>query len=268
MSFTAEDIDVWFVDLCDADWSGASAERTLTDDERARAERFRGDVRRRRFRASRVALRSILASHLGCVAASLRFESGPLGKPRLASGMSEAGVEFNLSHSEDVAAIAVAPRTPVGVDIECWREMPELEGLAARFFTAAEAAVLRRAAPSDRLQTFYRCWTRKEACIKAWGTSFSIGLHTFDVHADAMTPMTVARSGDGYGVLTVIDLLPPPGFSTAVAVAGGAGRVTSTLVAAGTRVHDMVTRTPTPEVTPGTPLRQGHDSAQTDVRRA
>jgi 4'-phosphopantetheinyl transferase len=129
-------------------------------------------------------------------------------------------VEFNLSHSEDVAAIAVAPHSPVGVDVEHLRAMPDLEGLASRFFTTAEATALGTAIPAARLRAFYRCWTRKEACIKAWGTSLSIGLNTFDVHADSVAPVTVTRSG--HRELTVLDLPSPPGFSTAVAVDGAA----------------------------------------------
>lgn len=107
-------------------------------------------------------------------------------KPSLktdAVGEREAGemLRFNLSHSGGIALLALATRRDVGVDVEFMRDQISTDDLANRFFSHRESATLRALAPELRRTAFFKCWTRKEAFIKAKGGGLSIPLDQFDV---------------------------------------------------------------------------------------
>ncbi|WP_119154011.1 4'-phosphopantetheinyl transferase family protein [Caldimonas tepidiphila] len=157
----------------------AAALQNLSHEELERAARFVFERDRRRHLAAHCALREILARATGREAAWLRFESGPHGKPALAPAASRCS--FNMSHSEDLALIAVAPRGELGVDVEVLREVPDALPLAERHFTARERQELLRApAGAARHLAFLRGWTRKEACLKALGTGLSLEAAGFE----------------------------------------------------------------------------------------
>jgi 4'-phosphopantetheinyl transferase len=154
---------------------------TLSPDERARADRFHFSRDRNRFVAGRGQLRCLLGRYLLEDPGRVRLAYGPRGKPRLASEPAAARLSFNLSHSGAQALCAVAPGAAVGVDVESLRAWEDAASVAGRYFSASEAAALRRTAPGLRAAAFLTCWTRKEAFIKATGDGLSLPLHEFDV---------------------------------------------------------------------------------------
>jgi 4'-phosphopantetheinyl transferase len=121
----------------------------------------------RRSDRAEVALRTALGMYLDRPPESLAFALGPGGKPELA-GPAGRDVHFSLSHSGDRCAIAVSEE-PVGIDVEEIRELPELEGIVRSRFAPDEAAEILTLSGEQRLRAFYRCWTRKEAYLKATG---------------------------------------------------------------------------------------------------
>jgi 4'-phosphopantetheinyl transferase len=171
---TGSDIALWLVDL-DADpgsWDAA----LLSAPERERAQRFRFEVHARRYRASHAALRLILGQATATDPTAVRFTEGVHGKPRLA----HAGPHFNMSHSAGWALVGLCPSHAIGVDIELIIPMDDAAALAERNFTAAENAQFWGTPPDQRLEAFFRGWTRKEACLKALGSGLSIEPHTFE----------------------------------------------------------------------------------------
>lgn len=160
--------ELWSVDL--AVVPTADALNSLSDDERARAARFVFEHDRRRFLAAHAALRQRLAARTGVAAAALRFVVGPFGKP----GLDGVRCSFNLSHSQDLALIVMAPDGEIGVDVECLRPVPDAHALAEQHYTAAERAALHGAGPLGRDRAFLMGWTRKEACLKAIGSGLSV----------------------------------------------------------------------------------------------
>ena len=132
----------------------------LSTDERERAARLRHPLHRQRFVLAHAFLRRTLGERLGRHPAKLMFDHGPAGKPLLDD------LYFNLSHSGDLAAVALSTRLPVGVDIEALQPI-DAQSLARVHFTPSEAALL--ADLTDPLPAFYRLWTRKEAVLKAHG---------------------------------------------------------------------------------------------------
>ena len=164
---------VWRVPLDDVSQLEAYLP-TLSAEEQARADRFFRDVHRRRFVIAHGALRRILADYLDVMPGVLEFVTGEHGKPALTpiAGPQPAAVEFNLSHSGDLALVAVTRANPVGVDVEQWDEGVECMELAERFFSPNERRALRALAkaPNHVVAGFFAAWTRKEAYLKATGS--------------------------------------------------------------------------------------------------
>lgn len=162
----------------------------LSADERDRAERFRFERDRSRYIVGRGQLRCLLARYLGALPRELRFEYGAFDKPSLAG----SDVRFNLAHSGSVVLFAITRLGEIGIDVEI--EDTELadERLADRFFSPAEVAVLRTLPSAERPRAFLRCWTRKEAFVKARGDGLRLALDTFDVSLDSGQPIAVLRT--------------------------------------------------------------------------
>lgn len=102
----------------------------------------------------------------------LRVSASAVGKPFLEAS---PGIEFNLSHSSGITLIAFAT-VRVGVDVELVRPIPDAERITAIYFSHREQHALARTRLEDRQTAFFRCWTRKEAYVKAieWGVSPSL----------------------------------------------------------------------------------------------
>lgn len=174
-----ESIDVWRIDLATANDLEACFSM-LDADEQARADRFRFSKHRRRFILAHAAVRGILAARLGVPPCALNFCRSAHGKPYLESA--DAPV-FSLSHSHEMALLAVAAEGELGIDIEWCRDLAHAE-MAQRFFAADEAAALAALPPDRQREGFFACWTCKEAYIKAKGLGLSLPLHAFSVAID------------------------------------------------------------------------------------
>ena len=167
----------------------------LAVDERERADRFHFPVHRNRFILGRAALRRILGRSLGRPAGEIRFVYGPQGKPEMSP--SEKGVEFNVSHTEYLALIAVVPDRQVGVDVESINRQLEWNELAERFFTPAESRYLKSLTAEENRRNFFRLWTAKEAYLKAIGKGLSVGLNKVEFSiTDPHLPRIMATPHD------------------------------------------------------------------------
>lgn len=153
--------------------------------ERSRAKRFRSHTMRRRWTVARAGLRGILASHCGCSTSNVEFATGEFGKPELSGAAAASGFRFNLSHSGNMAVVAVAPDFDVGIDIELKKPIRDWPGVAARFFAPKENVQLMALEEPRRIDAFFDCWTRKEALIKATGEGLSARLDEFEVSLSA-----------------------------------------------------------------------------------
>ncbi len=161
------EIHLWRIPLDDA--SRLESTRTvLSPDEITRAARFIFEPDRNRFIISHGALRMLLARYLSTEPSALEFRTGPNGKPALIQTFTD--LRFNLSHSADLALIAIARGREVGVDVERVQKDILFEQIAEHYFEPAEAWDLRIAPLHERAVRFFDLWTRKEACLKAEGT--------------------------------------------------------------------------------------------------
>jgi 4'-phosphopantetheinyl transferase len=189
----------------------------LSAGERARAERLAAEHLTRRWSRARAALRGVLAAYAGADPAVVRIErapcvrcGGPHGKPFLAAPEAAGWLRFNLSHSGDLALVAVAHGREVGVDVEEMRPGRPLARIAERGFTAAEHAGLRSLPEDERDRAFYRLWARKEAYLKATGeglAGWSAPRGELDREGWDLEDLEV---GGGYAAAVAV---APPGYS-------------------------------------------------------
>jgi len=174
-------VDLWTVPLT------RECPTHLSEDEVARANRFRFEEDRIRWIRARSSLRLILARYEGGDSAAFVFRYGKHGKPAL---VSTTDIEFNLSHASDWALVAVSRRVPVGVDIERLRDNVEMAKLLERL---GETDL-----PDSRPDLYHR-WTQREAKTKATGAAL------FDRPA---------------GDIHAIDIGAPEGYAASIALVG------------------------------------------------
>jgi 4'-phosphopantetheinyl transferase len=163
----------------------ADLEHTLSEVERDCAHRFHFTKHRLAYVFAHAVLRDVLSRYLNRPAAALRFDKDSFGKPFLSHNTPVASLEFNLSHAGALVLIALSARRRIGVDVEEIRPMDDFTAIAEAHFTPRERAFIFNHAPAYRERAFFRCWTRKEAYIKAVGKGLSIRLNSFDTFIDA-----------------------------------------------------------------------------------
>jgi 4'-phosphopantetheinyl transferase len=176
-----DEIQVWRFPLT---LPAAAISRLLNDlsaAEKKQAGQFRLERAQQRFILRRAAVRRLLSVSLAQAPALIPMEAVPFQKPCLAASLNQRRLQFNTSHSGDWALIALSLDRAVGVDVEQHRALPEADELARRYFSPAENAQLGEFPSARRLEKFYDCWTRKEACLKALGTGLAKPLTDFTV---------------------------------------------------------------------------------------
>jgi 4'-phosphopantetheinyl transferase len=177
-------VTIWQISLDQPPSRPGADVAELSPAERARADTFVAARDRARWLALHVAARRILGAALGVPPAQVAFTSGAAGKPALACEHA-SDWEFNLSDSGALGLLAMARGVPLGVDVELMRRTPAIEAVATAHFSVRECAALQALAVADRTAAFYRCWTRKEAYIKALGTGLGHPLESFSVSMEA-----------------------------------------------------------------------------------
>jgi 4'-phosphopantetheinyl transferase len=194
---------------------------TLAPDERERAARFCFERDRRRFVAARGQLRAILAGYGGVAPERLRFRYGARGKPSLADGCNPDGIRFNLSHSDDLALVAIARGREVGADLECVRPLDDL--FVSRCLAPQEQAALRALPAEEGTEALMRYWVRKEAFMKATGLGLGQRPELVEFLVDRDAPPRLATvNGDRAAArrYSVVDLTPAAGYVAAVVAEG------------------------------------------------
>jgi len=198
-------------------------EQTLRQEEHGRAKRFVSEGDRRDFVAARGILRTLLGKYLECTPESVQFWHGPRGKPAISSSSSTHPLRFNLSHSHGLVLIGIAQDHEVGVDVELIRGEVAGEAIASRYFSEKEFEELSELPAGMKAEGFFRCWTRKEAYIKARGEGLSIPLKSFSVSLKARTQEVLQSPDHTEWCLQSLD--PEFGYAGALAAEGNTVQV-------------------------------------------
>ena len=189
----------------------------LSEAERHRALALRSPIHRAHWIRARAALRDVLRRYIGSKLPS-RFRTGMFGKPEL---QDHDWLRFNLSHSGQWALIAVAREREVGIDVEEVRRI-DPEAVIRSSFSFAEREALSRLTGGAQLDAFYRCWTRKEAFVKALGLGLHADLTAFDVSVEAQPMLLdVRRPLPFHSRWTLADIQVDSRYKAAIAVQEG-----------------------------------------------
>lgn len=181
MQIEPHEIHIWSANLVITPEQENNKMALLSMDEREKALRFHFPIHRQRYIAARSTLREILSFYLTSAPQDIVFSYSKNEKPLLLIPR-ESPLQFNLSHSDDLAIYALTLHHPIGIDVEKIKESYH-PGIAERFFSSQENNELMRLPVKDRIIGFYRIWSRKEAIIKATGKGLSTPLSAFSVSA-------------------------------------------------------------------------------------
>ena len=215
------DIHVWIIGPVQLKPEAGTSHSLLCADESERAARFKLPGHGPQWAFFRSAMREILGQYTNSPPDELRFGYDNNGKPGLLAPSTKTALEFNLSHSGELALLAITHIAPVGVDIEQAKEFDNRDELVARFFSETEQRAYEALPHPERISAFYHCWTRKEALIKALGLGLSAPLDAFDVSLTPSSTWQVAHTRPPLPQDLAFPLLqidPAPDYRAAVAL--------------------------------------------------
>ncbi len=184
LEISSTHVDVWLTSTDPGEEQVQKYKKLLSATEIARADKFVPGHKRREYIITRGVLKQVLSRVTGLDASGLDFSYGDHGKPYLDINRAGKNIAFNVSHSHGMALVAITLGGRLGVDVEKIR--PELDwlDLAERYFSASEYQALSKCPNDSSLMSFFTCWTRKEAFVKAVGDGIARGLSEFDVSID------------------------------------------------------------------------------------
>jgi 4'-phosphopantetheinyl transferase len=228
------EVQIWRADLAELPGDLDIYVQKLSPLEAQRAARHKAGQVRMQFAAARACLRVLLGNLLDLPASEVPLILSASGKPELSPDCGHT-LFFNLAHSRETVLIALCRESPVGVDLEYLDRQTNALDIASNYFTPREFRQIQETGePSARQQAFFRCWTRKEAVVKADGRGLSIPLNSLEVPVldrAASTPVRIVASGSAPDPETwfVTDLAMGDAIAGAFA-AGSKGLETSTFV--------------------------------------
>ena len=217
------EVTVWRVRLDPGDRE-AQMRTVLSPDESERLRRLdRSDVGRR-WLVSRAALRELLATELEIDPAEVRLKLGEHGRPGLDASSHSSDLDFNLSHSGELALIGVTRGLRIGVDVERLRPGRDPLRVAGRYFSPAEVAAVKAFPAGERPEAFLRYWTAKEALAKGLGLGLQAPWGELELVRRPGGSMAPVRLTEEWQLLE-IDV--PQGYQATLAAAAMEVRVTT-----------------------------------------
>jgi 4'-phosphopantetheinyl transferase len=151
----------------------------LSETELERADRFAAADDKARFEQRRAFRRFCGATALGSSPplSEILFEETENGRPYLSDS---PDLWFSFSSCRSGILGAWSSTHGVGVDVEDRTRELEAAELARQFFSVAEAEAVEGVGGVERLRTFYRFWSLKEAALKSIGEGLPFGLDAFE----------------------------------------------------------------------------------------
>ena len=208
-------VHVWKVALATTHAALNDLPALLSSAERERGARFSFERDQARFLSCRASLRILLARYTGIAPEKIAFRYEPQGKPALAG---VAGWQFNVSHSRDLAAIAISRYEADGVDLELIDPQFPRDEVAPDILSADEMRDLAALPAASQPPHFFQLWTLKEALLKAVGGGLSLDPRDIRLRLDAnLVPELISAPPD-FTYSTLHRFTPEPGFAAALAV--------------------------------------------------
>lgn len=178
-------VHVWKVNLESPAHPLVFYDTILSAEERERADRFYFEKDKNHYTVGRASLRLLVGRYLSLDPASIQFELSEFGKPGYPNS---SDLQFNISHSGGLALMGFTVQSEIGVDLEKINPEIEIQKIASRFFAPSEQEEILQLPITQQAAAFYRCWTSKEAFIKAHGQGLSLPLDQFEVEVHPEKP--------------------------------------------------------------------------------
>ncbi|BBA79124.1 4'-phosphopantetheinyl transferase [cyanobacterium endosymbiont of Rhopalodia gibberula] len=210
------DIHLWKQHLKVSDLEVNRCFAILDQEEKIKAEKFSFKEHQRRFIVARGTLKIILGRYLNIPASTVEFTYSSRGKPRLTNKLVGNGLQFNLSHSHELAIYGVTCNHIIGVDLEYIRPMSEAKKLAKRFFCSQEYHHISLLTSPDLEKTFFKLWTAKEAYLKATGEGIGGGLNQVEFSLGSFPQLLKLPNNQSLLNWTTYFLIPHPNYQGAV----------------------------------------------------
>jgi 4'-phosphopantetheinyl transferase len=218
----SKNIDLWLEPLAAAEDAYQRYWMLLDEEERAKALRFVQEQHRVRYVISHGKVRTILARYIDRPPEAIRFAQAAAGKPYLAVDGSPHEVKFNLSHSGNTMILAVSRHEPVGVDIEEWNHRLDFAAIARECFAESEKAFWQALPEQEKIDMFFRLWTRKESFVKTVGAGFSLDVAQVVTSVEEICQfISLPACYGAAGQWQLVDLDLGPGISGALTVRAG-----------------------------------------------
>lgn len=192
-----DNVDLWYGEIISEEGDFLRYWSVLDESEKNQANRFKTDQLHHRYVIVHGRLREVFARYLKQSPESIKMAKAERGKPYL---VDYTELAFNLSHSENFMAIAIAWNCQLGVDIELYKHRNSLSDIVNKYFAAEEADYWNKQPEEFKTREFYRFWTRKEAFLKATGLGIAHGLNDCVINPEQ--PDTLLKIPTGCGQLS------------------------------------------------------------------
>ena len=184
-------IYIWIVNIPDFIHRLDGYRSLLSPMELEKAKRFLFCEHQNRFIITKSIQRILVGQYLNLDPHSIEFEFGTYGKPSIKNNKE---LNFNISHSDDMAILAFKWGSEIGVDVE--KNSPSFlgQGIEEIIFSDNETREYLSADIWDRTEMFFRTWTRKESIIKCTGRGLTqdlkqvSSLQTPGIYTHSFTP--------------------------------------------------------------------------------
>lgn len=220
-----DSVQVWQIPLLVSESTSERYFSCLSEDERARAKRYRFADDRRRFIVARGALRHLLSPQLAQLPQHVEFCYGEFGKPSIRADIKPQSdrsgtcdFHFNISHSGELALCVLSHRKAVGIDIEKLKSIHHLNGMISRCLSDREEARVKAEDGAHQTYDFLRYWTCKEAYLKAIGVGLTQSMQSVEVELCPLRFIGVPTDCEGGWSLHSVEV--PEGYVAALVVAG------------------------------------------------
>jgi 4'-phosphopantetheinyl transferase len=194
----------------------------LSLDEQKRAERYKFEKHKNSFIIARSTLRKILSSYLNIKPDRLEFDYSDRGKPSLSDIHGQINLQFNLSHSQELALYAFTNTQKVGIDLEYCRPMSDAENIAKRFFSTNEYKWISSFTGDAQQSAFFRCWTAKEAYLKATGEGIGGALERIEIDLTGADLFKLKKGDREISNWLLYNFIPEINYMATIAVEGRA----------------------------------------------
>ena len=159
------EIHLWSISL-DADKNlPEQCKLFLSEKEKQKIPFFKFKKVQDNFIISQGVLRYLLSRYINKAPHAISIERHKKGKPFVKDAPS---LHFNMSNSGNMCVYAFSADGEIGIDLEQIRELPDLDDLIQKNFTAKEISFITQN-PKNKSMRFFRFWTFKESYLKAIG---------------------------------------------------------------------------------------------------